>query len=487
MKVLAALAAASVLAAADAWIINPTSPTFGAVAKDKVWPKASKGWKTLDGSPSFSACHRGSRWHLPEESAGAYWEGALSNCDWNEPDVVWTKDGVAVVSHDSFADSAVTSVGTDPYFAGKNRTVCSLFEDQYLCRNLVWYGDLNSSEVKQLYPIQNPARTYPKGYRPPFYDSTFKILSFQEFIDTNVNVSTKINTTLGLIPELKQPFYTNTQVLNKVDEATEKKFRAAYFNLTDGIDPAYNHSAEDTFMAILKKNGLPSARNPIVVQCFEYETIQYLARKYPNGSGFNALLFLLDINWWALTPKGMDRIAALQKETNNTIYVGPWKDSLYDGIYLYALSASAGYGIDFLNATANPDLQYPGYKVTDIVDPAVTVQELHKRGLGYLGYTYYDSRQDPLYNCVDPTGYDNITETLSKLWYTPKPCPKNKRHEFFDQFAMGVDGFFVENNNEFAQLRDEYNNLLLATTKEDGDYFLNLYIGLNETGVRVVF
>ncbi|KAJ3342491.1 hypothetical protein HDU93_002250 [Gonapodya sp. JEL0774] len=464
MKAFSVILAAALLSSrADGWVLNP-GPTFGAVAKNKVWPKASSAWKTLDGSPSFSACHRGSRWHLPEESAGAYWEGALTNCEWNEPDIVWTSDGVPMVSHDSFADPAITNVGTNPYFAGKNRTLCSLFEDQYLCQNKYWFSDFNVTEVKLLNEIQNTGRAYPKGYRPNFYDSTFKVLTFQEFIDININVSTIINTTLGLIPELKQPFLQNTQVLNKVDNTTEAKFRKAYFDLVDGIDPTYNHTAEDNFMALLKKNNLPSARNPVVIQCFEYETIQYLARKYPNKSGFNALLFLLDINWWPLTPKGMDRIAALQKETNNTIYVGPWKDSLYDGIYLYALSTSAGYGIDYLDAKTNPDLQYPGYKVTDIVDPDQTVNELHKRKLGYLGYTYYDSRQDPLYNCVDPAGYKNITEVLAKLWYTPKPCPKNKRMEFFDQFAMGVDGFFVENNAEFAQLRNEYNNLLLATT-----------------------
>ncbi|KAI9188460.1 PLC-like phosphodiesterase [Polychytrium aggregatum] len=452
MKLILSAAAAALVAATSvsAWVVS--GPQVG--AEGKVWPIPSKCWKTLDGKPTLNVCHRGSRFHLPEESAGAYWESVLQNCDYTEPDITFSKDGVAMANHDLFLNPGLDI--SDPFFTGKDRSRWVTKEDQYQQINAsYWVSDFTAKEIKDhAFIIQNAAMTY----RPKFYNHLFPMLTIEEYYQTVMNVSALTNTMTGLIPEIKSSFYHNTQVLNKTDLSAINYFDNA---VPGGKWPSnYEFRAEESTIATLKKLGLPTKNHPVIIQCFEWATIEYLARTYPNQSMFRGLLFLVDANWWALTNKGLDAVAAVAKETGNQIYVGPWKDATYDGEPLYILQS---YNINIYDESRTA-LVYPGYDPRDIIEPASLVAAIHQRGLYYYPYTYYDSRQSLSYSCMSsiPKDFD-----MNSLHYKPVPCPQNKRDEFFQHYAMGTDAMFIENQAEANQLRDEYNTILLLKCREN--------------------
>ncbi|KXS09452.1 PLC-like phosphodiesterase [Gonapodya prolifera JEL478] len=328
---------------------------------------------------------------------GAYWEAVLNHVDYVEPDLVFTKDKIVMVNHDSYLDSTV-DVATRSEFASRKTGKDIWAEDVfYPNRSSWWIGDFTSDEIA---------------------------------------------TIVGFIPEIKQPFY-----------------QFPYPKL-GGNASVYPHTAEDLVIEMLQNNSLPSAKHPVLIQSFEYETVEYLATKYPNGKAFNGLLMLIgSANWWILTYKGLDKLAALSRATNNTIYIAPWKDVLTDGMPLYVLQS---LNIDIY--ACNNTLTFDGFSANDTVPPSDLVAELHSRGLKYSGYTSYASPQSLSFNCQSkvPSSYN-----LSSLSYKPVPCPKTKRAEYFMYFSQGLDNFFVENIQEAQQLREEFNFWLISQCAKD--------------------
>lgn len=187
--------------------------------------------------------------------------------------------------------------------------------------------------------------------------------------------------------------------------------------------------------------------------------MEYLANKYPNGQAFTGLVMLVDKNWWILTPKGMDMLAALSKKTNTPIYISPWKDVFTDGEPLYIVQET---GDDIYSGKGN--FQYAGFNPKDVIPPAELIGAAHARGLRMTSYTSYASYQGLGFYCQEsvPKDYD-----VKKLPYKTVPCPKTKRAEFFYFFDLGMDQMFVENVQEAQQLREEYNMYLISQCSKD--------------------
>ena len=65
--------------------------------------------------------HRGAPGYRPEHTRSSYDLALALGVDAVEPDVVWTRDGVAVVRHENEI-SGTTDVETRPEFAGRRTT-----------------------------------------------------------------------------------------------------------------------------------------------------------------------------------------------------------------------------------------------------------------------------------------------------------------------------------------------------------------------------
>src|SRR5258705_11829828 len=77
--------------------------------------------KTLDGSPTMVAAHRGACGYLPEETIEAYVKAIELGADYIELDLISTKDGGLIARHDPNLGLS-TDVAQHPEFAARKRT-----------------------------------------------------------------------------------------------------------------------------------------------------------------------------------------------------------------------------------------------------------------------------------------------------------------------------------------------------------------------------
>jgi glycerophosphoryl diester phosphodiesterase len=143
----------------------------------------------------------------------------------------------------------------------------------------------------------------------------------------------------------------------------------------------------------------------VTIQTFERDVAKYLKTKCDYD-----IVYLVDTEWQALTPKGLDEVATF------ATVVSPWKEVLDPKI------GTAGY-IKSANETVDTtQLQQLG----GFIAPINLIREAHKRGLRLVGYTYYDSHE----------------------------MEGDRKAELNDAMARGIDGLFVENVAEAILIRE---------------------------------
>ncbi|MEQ8316514.1 MAG: glycerophosphodiester phosphodiesterase family protein [Phycisphaerales bacterium] len=172
--------------------------------------------------------HRGASGHLPEHTLAAYTLAWSMGADYLEPDVVLTKDGVAICAHDVNMER-VTDVAER--FPGRAR------EDGR------WYWiDFTLEEVRTLRVTYAGAGGEVGGAVPTFEE-------FLRLVDRlNAIGGEDGRTPVGVIPEPKRPeFHRN-----------------------------HGHSVELRVLATLVENGYEAEDDPAIIQCFDLDALERL-------------------------------------------------------------------------------------------------------------------------------------------------------------------------------------------------------------------
>ncbi len=184
--------------------------------------------------------HRGASGERPEHTPMAYRLAIEQGCDFIEPDLVLTRDGVLMVRHENEI-GGTTDVAARPEFAA--RKTAKVIDGERLEG---WFAeDFTLAELKTLRTRERLPEL--RGIR---YDGREAIPTFQEVIDLAKAESRRVKRTIGLYPEMKHPAFLASQGL----------------------------PIEARLADALKANGLDSRTAPVFVQCFEPEPLKTFAK-----------------------------------------------------------------------------------------------------------------------------------------------------------------------------------------------------------------
>jgi len=200
-------------------------------------PVLLKTGRRSDGLPSVIA-HRGSSGERPEHTRAAYQLALEQGADLIEMDLQLTRDGVLVGLHDTTLDR-VTDVAEHPEFAAKRRAN----KDGKL---VWWVRDFSFAELRTL-----RVRHVVNG-QPTDFDRREVIPTFVEQIALVRAYNAQTKSRIGLCPELKNV---------AGQKATGLDLEAAF------VKAIHDQRLED------------DESLPVVVQCFELETIERLRQR----------------------------------------------------------------------------------------------------------------------------------------------------------------------------------------------------------------
>jgi glycerophosphoryl diester phosphodiesterase len=378
-------------------------------------------WPTLDGKPAKIFGHRGEKAFMPQHTLGSYHMAAIEGADFVEPDLVATKDGHLVCYHDLYIKEG-TDIEEHPEFAHLRKTFNDILDGKPKVIANDWFiSDFTLAELKTLKVRQKNI-----GVRPLYFDTVFEIPTFEEYLTLVQDLSYKLNRPLGIVPELKHPVYHQNLRPNELNWFEDKVldiFKSFGYAINKGDKENCHARVEDQSTGKITETEYPCGE--VVIQNFDFDSLKYLRSK----SNLISLVMLNEDNPYLLTPKGLDEVA---KYAN---WYSPWKEYAVVG-------AEAELGDRRIIYDPSKIAEFGGFIPKDDL-----VKECHKRGLRFVPFTFYDSREPSKRGCA------------------VKCYPENKREEFFHFLNMGADGMFCENVPEAIQLRVEYNGLLNIKAK----------------------
>lgn len=186
--------------------------------------------------------HRGASGYRPEHTIGAYTLAIKQCADYIEPDLVVTKDGVLVDRHEPEI-GGTTDVSTHAEFA--NRKVTKMLDGKPVTG---WFAeDFTLTELRTLRAVERLPQLRPANTA---YDGKYLVPTFTEVLKLATSSRTCSGKQVGIIPEIKHSTYFHQQ----------------------GFD------MERKAVALLRKYGLTSHRDPVVIQSFEVGNLQRLSR-----------------------------------------------------------------------------------------------------------------------------------------------------------------------------------------------------------------
>lgn len=145
-------------------------------------------WNTLDGAAPEVIAHRGASGYEPEHTMASYELAALMGAAYIEPDVVITKDGVAIAMHDT---SLTRTTNVEQLFPGRASYEASEF---------------TLAEIRSLTVDITPKTPVSQSSIPRFVPSApmpYQVPTLQEVVDFVVAFNAAHGTDIGLYPELK--------------------------------------------------------------------------------------------------------------------------------------------------------------------------------------------------------------------------------------------------------------------------------------------
>ncbi len=184
--------------------------------------------------------HRGASGYRPEHTLESYRLAIELGADYVEPDLVSTKDGVLVARHENEI-GGTTDVSTHPEFAGRRttktidgRAVTGWFTEDFTL------AELKTLRAKERLPLVRPENTA--------YDGQFEIPTFAEVLRLVQREERRTGRTIGVAPETKHPTYFDSIGL----------------------------SLEEPMLRTLRRFGLDSHRDKVVIQSFEIANLRQL-------------------------------------------------------------------------------------------------------------------------------------------------------------------------------------------------------------------
>src|SRR5262245_53921976 len=140
--------------------------------------------------------HRGAHGYLPAHTLEGYALAIELGADFIEPDLVATKDGHLIASHEPNL-IATTDVTSRPEFASRRRTaiVDGAADTGFFA------SDFTLAEIKQLRRVQDFAD------RPQQFNGQFEVPTLEEIIALVKRKSEEKKRTIGIYPETKHPTY----------------------------------------------------------------------------------------------------------------------------------------------------------------------------------------------------------------------------------------------------------------------------------------
>src|SRR6267143_4083085 len=140
--------------------------------------------------------HRGAHGYLPAHTLEGYSLAIELGADFIEPDLVSTKDGHLIASHEPNL-VATTDVASRPEFAARRRTVIV----DGAADNGFFASDFTLAEIKRLRRVQDFAE------RPQQFNGKFEVPTLEEIIALVKRKSEEKGRTIGIYPETKHPTY----------------------------------------------------------------------------------------------------------------------------------------------------------------------------------------------------------------------------------------------------------------------------------------
>jgi len=223
------LGLASLLALAACGTAGDSGST-GAAAGGWVYP-------TLGRERPLVIGHRGASGALPEHTLEAYQRALNDGADCIEPDLVFSKDGVLVVRHDTYL-STTTNVASKPEFASRKRRSP---DPEFQNREDWWVADFTLAELKTLRAIQ------PFRGRTKVFDGLYQIPTFDEVLSLAKSRLTVAGKAVCVYPEAKSPAY-HAQI--------------GHADMAEKI------------LATLEKHGLAGTGSPVFIQSFEPDFVE---------------------------------------------------------------------------------------------------------------------------------------------------------------------------------------------------------------------
>nr|MDT0662492.1 glycerophosphodiester phosphodiesterase [Micromonospora sp. DSM 115978] len=186
--------------------------------------------------------HRGASGYRPEHTLEAYRLAIRMGADYIEPDLVSTRDGVLVARHENEI-SGTTDVSSRPEFAARRstRTIDGVSVTGWFTEDFT-LAELRTLQAKERLPQVRPTNTT--------FDGQFPVPTLQEVIELARSESRRLGRTIGIYPETKHPTY----------------FRSIGLPL------------EEPLVAVLRRNGLTSRKDAVIIQSFETGNLRRLSR-----------------------------------------------------------------------------------------------------------------------------------------------------------------------------------------------------------------
>jgi glycerophosphoryl diester phosphodiesterase len=140
--------------------------------------------------------HRGAHGYLPAHTLEGYALAIELGADFIEPDLVATKDGHLIASHEPNL-VATTDVASRPEFASRRRSavIDGAAETGFFA------SDFTLAEIKRLRRVQD------FGDRPQQFNGKFEVPTFEEVIALAKRKSAEKGRVIGIYPETKHPTY----------------------------------------------------------------------------------------------------------------------------------------------------------------------------------------------------------------------------------------------------------------------------------------
>ncbi|HWE47442.1 MAG TPA: glycerophosphodiester phosphodiesterase family protein [Caulobacteraceae bacterium] len=182
--------------------------------------------------------HRGASGERPEHTRSAYELAIEQRCDYVEPDLVFSRDGVLVVRHENEI-GATTDIRGRPEFADR-RTIKTI-ED---ARVEGWFTeDFTLAELKTLRCRERLPDLRPQNTR---YDTLDEILTLEELVALARDAGRRRGRAVGLYIEMKHPSY----------------FAALGFSMPSAL------------AGVLRAHDLDRAEAAVIVECFDADAVK---------------------------------------------------------------------------------------------------------------------------------------------------------------------------------------------------------------------